>query len=155
MGRCNQDVAFALKNRPLARMALVMMVLLLAQQLAVSLKEMAEHRSHQMGFFFILYGLSILPPLSKHRQLGAAIHLYPSRLTFLRSQVWQSEVELWKEATVRNPEVGEVGWPGMLTALQMTLNLPLPPFSAAYNWIQTIWTAGTIRHYLCGNRTVR
>ena len=60
-------------------MAFVMMVLLLfPAALLASLKEnMAEHRSHQMGFFFILYGLSILPPLSKHRQNGAAHSLVP------------------------------------------------------------------------------
>ena len=103
------------KNKPLSRMALVMMALLLLPSSSLaSLKEnMAEHRSHQMGFFFILYGLSFLPPLSKHRQFGAAILLVPlSFLTFLRAQIWQSEVELWKEATVRNPEVGEA-WYGL------------------------------------------
>ena len=60
-----------------------------------------------------MYIFSLVPKLSHHRQLGATILVLPvGFLTFLRAQVWQSEVALWKEATERNPDVGEA-WYGL------------------------------------------
>ena len=103
------------KNKPFARLSFVIMCLvLLPSSSLASLKEnMAEHRSHQMGLFLLMYVFSLVPKLSHHRQLGTTILVLPvGFLTFLRAQVWQSEVALWKEATERNPDVGEA-WYGL------------------------------------------
>lgn len=102
-------------HNKLARIGLIAMFLVLLPSSSIaSLKEnMAEHRSHQMGLFLMLFIAAMLPPLSKKYRFFPLLLLIPlSVLTYLRGQVWQSEVALWEEATMRNPEIGEA-WYGL------------------------------------------
>ena len=112
------------RNSPLARLALILgFLVLLPSSSIASLKEnMAEHRSHQMGLFLILYLIAKWPTAWRIKQKQILFALIPlTLLTLLRTQVWQSEVGLWEEATKHNPEIGEA-WYGLGDAYRFADN---------------------------------
>ena len=88
-------------------------LLLLPSSSFAALKEnMAEHRSHQFGLFFLLYGLSFLPQRLISWKLIPPIAIVFSFLSFQRNKVWTTEVSLWQEATLHSPE-SAAAWYGL------------------------------------------
>ena len=94
------------KQRPLALFALgVAILFLLPSSSFAALKEnMAEHRSHQFGLFFLIFLGSFLSHKSISWKIVPAFALVLSFLTYQRNQVWTSEVRLWQEATIHSPD---------------------------------------------------
>ncbi|MBM74422.1 MAG: hypothetical protein CMK59_03405 [Proteobacteria bacterium] len=107
------------KENKLARFALICAFLFLLPSSSVApLKEsMAEHRSHQLGFYLIA-----LCSWQFVKNQYPLIWLIPSALmvcglTHHRNEVWKTEVGIWKEATERHPNIGEA-WYGLGDALR-------------------------------------
>jgi tetratricopeptide (TPR) repeat protein len=109
-------VGLALRKRPAAGAALLCAGLFLVPSTSVvSLKEhMAEHRAYQTGFWLFL-GLALLPRRVEPGKVLPGVAVLVGMLgtaTGLRNQVWRSELALWQEAAVRNPESREA-WYGV------------------------------------------
>lgn len=106
----------ALRRRPAAGAALLCAGLFLVPSTSVvSLKEhMAEHRAYQTGFWLFL-GLTLLPRRMEPGKVIPGVAVLVGMLgiaTGLRNQVWHSELALWQEAAVRDPESREA-WYGV------------------------------------------
>ena len=97
------------RGHTLLRFALVggILMLLPSSSFAALQENMAEHRSHQMGWYLGLFGLTLLWEYRVHTLLKALAPLTLMLLgwrTFERNTIWTSEVLLWQEATLVNPE---------------------------------------------------
>ena len=105
------------KNHPLGRFALIAAALLLlpSSSIAPLRENMAEHRAHQLGLFFLLY-LSGFHATKKKLLYFCVLILPLSYATHKRTNVWQTEVGLWKEAVEYRPQVAEA-WYGYGQAL--------------------------------------
>ena len=82
-------------------------MLLPSSSFAALQENMAEHRSHQMGWYLGLFGLTLLWEYRVHTLLKVLAPLTLMLLgwrTFERNNIWTSEVLLWQEATLVNPE---------------------------------------------------
>jgi len=100
---------FCSRNNSILRFALLagILVLLPSSSIAALQENMAEHRSHQFGFFFGLYLLAALWNIQRHRLVTISMGLVILGLSYqthTRNQTWTSEVKLWQEATLINPE---------------------------------------------------
>lgn len=100
---------FGSRNSPLMRLALMggILVLLPSSSIAALQENMAEHRSHQFGFFFGLYLLTAVWKFHNHRIMQGFCTVLILGLcyqTHQRNNIWTSEVRLWQEATLVNPE---------------------------------------------------
>ena len=99
------------KRSPLARCALVIgaLMLLPSSSFAPLKENMAEHRSHQFGLFFLFFLSTIRPSLSMRPHIAIlAITLLPfGYATYKRNLLWNSEVDLWKEAVQKNMDSAE------------------------------------------------
>lgn len=110
------------KNSPLSRFSVVAgTLLLLPSSSFVPLKEsMAEHRAYQWGLFFVVSLLTMRKDVLHKNMLYALLLVIPlGWATHRRSQVWSSEITLWKEAIELHPEVGEA-WYGYGDALRFS-----------------------------------
>ena len=94
------------KKDPLRLFALgaAIFILLPSSSFAALKENMAEHRSHQFGLFFLLYLCTFLPERWLSWKRLSPLALLLSLLSFQRNQVWMTEVSLWQEATIRSPE---------------------------------------------------
>ena len=100
---------FFSRNNPLLRFALLAgaLVLLPSSSIAALQENMAEHRSHQFGFFFGLYLLTVAWGVQRFRMVTVIVGFVIAGLSYqthTRNTVWTSEVKLWQEATLINPE---------------------------------------------------
>lgn len=108
---------FGSRNNLLMRLALVggFLVLLPSSSVAALQENMAEHRSHQFGFFFGLYWLAAVWKFYSHtlfKGIVVILVLGLSYKTHQRNQIWTSEVRLWQEATLVNKESSKA-WYGL------------------------------------------
>ena len=97
------------RHNPLLRFAWVggICILLPSSSFAALQENMAEHRSHQMGWYLGLFGWTVLWQYKEHsllKSVGVLTLLVLGWRTFERNVVWTSEVSLWQEATLLNPE---------------------------------------------------
>ena len=97
------------RRHTILRFALVggILILLPSSSFAALQENMAEHRSHQMGWYLGLFGLTLLWQYRTHnvlRILAPLTLILLSWKTFERNTIWTSEVLLWQEATLVNPE---------------------------------------------------
>ncbi len=97
------------RHHPLLRFALVgaFLVLLPSSSFAALQENMAEHRSHQMGWFLgLLVWTALWQAVSKRWIQGLTFCIVGGLgwATWERNVVWQSEVRLWQEATLVNPK---------------------------------------------------
>jgi protein O-mannosyl-transferase len=104
------------RERPLVAWALLTAALfLIPSSSVVALKEsMAEHRAYSLGFYLFLAVAWSIPVRWSRRAvmlLGVAVPT-ALMLTVARTQVWNSEVKLWTEATELSPDVAEP-WYGL------------------------------------------
>ena len=104
------------KNSPLARCALVIgtLMLLPSSSFAPLKESMAEHRTHQFGLFFLLFLSTLKPSLSTKPIIATlSFTLIPlGYMTYKRNLLWNSEVDLWREAVHKNMESAEA-WYGL------------------------------------------
>ena len=110
------------KKSPLSRFSIIAgALLLLPSSSFVPLKEsMAEHRAYQWGLFFLISLCTINKDAIQKNLFYALVFILPLGWgTHKRSQLWSSEVTLWKEAIDLNPEVGEA-WYGYGDALRFS-----------------------------------
>ena len=87
----------------------MILVLLPSSSIARLQENMAEHRSYQMGLYFLTYLLLFIPDKwwRSPKIFFSFSILVASVLgmgTYQRNQVWQSEVKLWQEATILKPQ---------------------------------------------------
>ena len=94
------------RRNPLSLFALGAMILVLmpSSSFAALKENMAEHRSHQFGFFFLLYLVSFLSEKSISWKIIPPFAILLSFLSFQRNKVWLTEVSLWQEATIHSPD---------------------------------------------------
>ena len=91
------------------------MALMPSSSFAALQENMAEHRSHQMGWFFGICILSLVWRLWKPRVgIGLAVVLVIclSGKTYVQNHHWQTEVRLWQHATLVNSESAKA-WYGL------------------------------------------
>ena len=112
-GGCSwpSSVGGSRKNSPEARWALIAGALFLLPSSSIApLKEnMAEHRSHQMGFWLITLVIYSTPKLSTKPYRYAIMGLIPILITatYMRNAAWESEVAIWQDAVEKNPKNGD------------------------------------------------
>ena len=107
---------------PISRFAIIAgTLLLLPSSSFVALKEsMAEHRAYQWGLFLLISLCTIRTEDLHKNTLYLLLLIIPlGWATHNRSQIWSSEVTLWKEAIDLHPEVGEA-WYGYGDALRFS-----------------------------------
>ena len=107
---------------PISRFAIIAgTLLLLPSSSFVALKEsMAEHRAYQWGLFLLISLCTIRTEDLHKNTLYLLFLIIPlGWATHNRSQIWSSEVTLWKEAIDLHPEVGEA-WYGYGDALRFS-----------------------------------
>jgi tetratricopeptide (TPR) repeat protein len=108
---------YSSRHSALLRFALVggILVLLPSSSFAALQENMAEHRSHQFGFFFGLYLLTAMWKFHDRylwKGVVSVLILGLCSQTYLRNQIWTSEVRLWQEATLVNPDSAKA-WYGL------------------------------------------
>jgi tetratricopeptide (TPR) repeat protein len=94
------------RKHPLSLFALggAILFLLPSSSFAALKENMAEHRAHQFGLFFLLFLGSFLNQKSISWKIAPVFAVVLSFLTYQRNQVWNSEVRLWQEATIHSPD---------------------------------------------------
>jgi tetratricopeptide (TPR) repeat protein len=104
------------RDRPMVAWALLSAALfLIPSSSVVALKEsMAEHRAYTLGFYLFLAIAWSVPAQLGRRMVMTVGLVVPVLLTLTvgRTHVWNSEVNLWSEATEISPDVAEP-WYGL------------------------------------------